>query len=137
MAANGSQLEYNIRSVGMSTIVLGGFYAFMAVFTILIWIGSVVAENTLTVVSSILSSGLLALFWILMGVSVRRHSGNPKKALKLIMIVMYVAVVLLALGVLQTISYGASSGVIISAVFASYMIWSYIDIKDRIAGKKR
>jgi hypothetical protein len=137
MATNSSQLERNIRSVGVSILVLGGFYAFMTAFTVFLWTASVVAEDDLTVIGSVVVSAVITLFWIAMGLAVRRNAGNPVQALKLITIVMYVAIAFLALSIVETLTYGVSSGVIISAIFASYMIWSYIDVKDRIAGKKR
>lgn len=137
MAVKDQQLEHNIRSIGKSVLVIGGFYAILTAFVLIVVAFDGLAQDTWSLFYGAVFSVLLSLFWIAMGTKIRRSTKKPKEALKLIGIVALVSVAYFALNVLETILEGANLGIIIITIFTIYIVWSYYDTKSRIDGKKK
>jgi drug/metabolite transporter (DMT)-like permease len=136
MAVKNSQLQHNILSVGRSVQVIGGFYAFLTAFVVIItFFGGVSSESWSLFIGGLLTL-LLAAFWMVIGTRIRREVKRPQQAIKLIAIVTCVAVAFFAINIFETVLTGVNTGIVITTVFALYMIWSYVDIRDRIKGKK-
>lgn len=137
MAAKDQQLEHNIRSIGKSVLVIGGFYALLTIFVLIVVAFDGVTQDAWSLFYGALFTVLLSSFWIAMGLRIRRNAKKPKAALKLIGIVALVSVAYFALNVLETILVGANLGIAITTIFTLYITWSYYDTKSRITGNKK
>lgn len=137
MVEKNMQLQHNIRSVGRAVLVLGGFYAFLSLFIVVVALIGETYQDPAAFWAGLIYTLLLVTFWFVAGINIYRNTTNPRKALKAMAIVIFVSAVYLALSVYSSVvSGGVSSGLIIIAIFMLYMVWSYMDIKDRIHGKK-
>lgn len=136
MAAKDDKIQFNILSVSRSVLVVGGFYAFLTTFLAIVLLVNLEAQIEWALFLSALLTLVVAAFWIVMGIKIRHSAKQPKKALKLIAVVMYTSIVFLAVNIFETFLEGVGTGLIIMAVFTVYMVWSYMDIRDRVKGKK-
>lgn len=137
MVTKDKKIEYIIQSVGKSTIVLGGFYVLLIGYVLLVMLfsGGNFSPDLLTLIVNFMLTGGIAALYILLGLKIRRLHKRPLEAMKLIRVVLFASTVLLVFSIIETIQSGASTGILITAVFTAYILWSYIDIRDRIKGK--
>lgn len=139
MAAKDQQLEHAIQSIGKSVLVIGGFYTVLTILVLIVvaFDSTVVQQDSRGLLYGTILTVALSLFWILMGIRIRRSAPKPKEALKPIRIVMVVSIAYFFLNVFETVLAGPNLGIAITTIFAIYITWSYYDIKSRIEAKKK
>ena len=74
----------------------------------------------------------LSIYWIFAGRSIKKHASDSENALMIIGQVTATSVVFTLMTAAETVTVGASTGIIFTVTFSIYMYWSYRDLKKRI-----